>query len=304
MRIIVLYNPVSGRGIACKAAGEITQALLQEGNDVELIPTQKGDPHHWLVPKLAAHLDAVVIVGGDGTLRSIASALVSTDVPIYHAPSGTENLFATSMGMSSNPKTVLAWVKQRGTTLLDTATANGEFMLLMASVGFDASIVVDLAKHRGASITHASYVMPFVRQLLRWNPPELSIQVDGKLVVEATHGWAMVANSSAYALGANPVGDAVMTDGKLDLLFLPFKSRWHLLLWLWRLLRGVHTKHTDSVIAKGNRVVVHSADDAPWQLDGDPCQPTKTMTIECIPASLLVLQQTVAVDDNACDCID
>ena len=38
-------------------------------------------------------------------------------------------------------------------------------------------------------------------------------------------GWAIVANSKAYARGLNPARDANITDGKLDVVFLPLKGR-------------------------------------------------------------------------------
>ena len=77
MRVLVAYNPVSGRGVAKKLGADISDVLLHEGCDVELVPTQADDPQNWLEPRLK-QIDRVVAVGGDGTLRSIASCLVGT----------------------------------------------------------------------------------------------------------------------------------------------------------------------------------------------------------------------------------
>ncbi|MBC8522851.1 NAD(+)/NADH kinase, partial [PVC group bacterium] len=153
MRVLVAYNPVSGRGVANKLSGEISMLLLKEGCDVELLATQADDPQKWLAPRLQ-QIDSVVAIGGDGTLRSIASCLVDTGIPVYHAASGTENLFAKSMRMSNDPAEVTRAVLNGDISKIDTATANGEFLLLMTSVGFDAEVVADLAEHRGQSITH------------------------------------------------------------------------------------------------------------------------------------------------------
>jgi len=304
MRVMVLYNPVSGRGHACQSAGAIAEAFLQTQCDVELIPTQATAPEVWLIPALTFEPEAVVVVGGDGTLRQIASALVSSEIPIYHAPSGTENLFATSMGMTADPQLVVASVMQNSVISIDTATANGSFMLLMASVGFDAAIVADLAKHRGESITRMSYVMPFIRQSLRWDPPELTIHVDGECIVRARHGWVIVANDSAYACGSNPARNADISDGELDVLFVPFRKRLMALRWLWRLANGTHIRHSDAVNARGKEVIVRSTSDSPWQIDGDPVCDTAEMDIKCTPASLVVLQQTVTIDDSTGNSVD
>jgi len=299
MRAMVLYNPISGRGIACQLAGEISEALLKAQVDVEFLPTQEVDPKQWLAPKLQAKPDAVVVVGGDGTLRLVASALLNSGIPVYHAASGTENLFAKSMSMSSSPVDVIAAVLGGESSVIDTATANGSFMLLMASVGFDAAVVADLANHRGSSITHFSYLIPCIRQFLRWNPPTISIRVDGEEMVTGQRGWAVVANSKAYARGLNPAKDADMTDGLLDVVFLPVTGRIRLLQWVRRLRNGTHLQHSHAMCTRGTSVHVQTQSPAVWQIDGDPIGETTEMRCSIAPATLSVLQKSVAVDDGA-----
>jgi diacylglycerol kinase (ATP) len=291
MRVQVLYNPVSGRGKACHLAVAIAQKFLQSTCEVELIPTQVDDPQKWLTPKLAFKPDAVIVVGGDGTLRQVASVLVGTTIPVYHVGSGTENLFAKSMNTNnSTPESISSSVIQSESMKIDTATANGEFMLLMASVGFDAAVVTDLAETRGNSITHFSYIMPCVRQLLKWNPPELTIVIDGKKLVSNKKGWAVVANSKQYARGLNPARNANITDGKLDVVFLPLKGRLSLFKWVRLAHRGTHLHHQDVIYASGCEIEVSTSSPAPWQLDGDGVGDATEMKLVCVPKSLCVLQ--------------
>ena len=289
MRAMVLYNPISGRGIACQLAGEISKALLQVHVDVEFLPTQAGDPTEWLTPKLQTKPDAVVVVGGDGTLRLVAGALIDSDIPIYHAASGTENLFAKSMSMSSTPVDVIAAVLAGESSVIDTASVNDSFMLLMASVGFDAEVVADLANHRGASITHFSYVLPCIRQFLCWKPPVISIQLDGKDMVTQQRGWAVIANSNAYARGLNPAKDADIADGLLDVVFLPMTGRFRFLQWVRRLRSGMHLQHPKALCLQGARVQVQTQSSASWQIDGDPVGETTEMEVVCNARSLRVL---------------
>lgn len=288
MRTMILYNPVSGRGRAGKLAGDITEMLLRTPCDVELIPTQKDDPMQWLKPRLQCPPDAVVVVGGDGTLRQAASVLAGTKIPVYHAASGTENLFSKSMGMIAQLEVVVETILHGETQSIDTAIANGEFMLLMASVGFDAAVVADLAAHRGSSITHFSYILPCVRQLLHWNPPTISITVDGEEVVTNTTGWAVVANSKQYARGLNPARNASVIDGELDIVFLPLNGRLRLFKWLRWMKRGTHLHHPEAIYVTGKQVVVKTSEPSPWQVDGDPAGECSEMKLSCAPNSLLV----------------
>jgi len=291
MRVVILYNPISGRGKACKMAYAIAEKCIQTTCEVEIIATRLGDPQNWLKPMLESTPSAVIVVGGDGTLRQVASVLNGTTIPVYHAGSGTENLFAKSMNTNNaSPKNIFESVLNGSSIEIDTATANGDFMLLMASVGFDATVVTDLANNRGSSITHFSYIMPFVRQLLIWNLPEISVVVDGETLVSNKVGWAVVANSKQYARGLNPARNASITDGKLDVVFLPLRGRLSLLKWLLHTYRGTHLHHSDVVHATGFEIEVRTTEPAPWQLDGDGIGDATKMKLACVPKSLWVLQ--------------
>ena len=290
MRVMVIYNPISGRGKSSKLALAIADLLLRLPSDVELVQTLPSPPEIWLKPKMQCNPDAVVVVGGDGTLRQVASILVGTDIAVYHAACGTENLFANSMGMFSPPEVVIASIEDGKTKTIDTATANGEFMILMASVGFDAGVVMDLAKHRGTSITHLSYIAPILRQLFNWNPPKISIAVDGEELVTNKTGWAVIANSKAYARGLNPARDASVTDGKLDVVFLPLKGRYSVWKWIRLMKRGTHLHHPDAIYSRGKTISVQTIEPSPWQIDGDPAGDATEMNITCVPKSLCVLE--------------
>ncbi|MDP7009127.1 MAG: diacylglycerol kinase family protein [Phycisphaerales bacterium] len=291
MRVLVAYNPVSGRGVANKLAGDISASLLAANCDVELLPTEAGSPRDWLEPRLK-QIDRVVAVGGDGTLRSVASCLVGTGIPVYHAASGTENLFAKSMRMSNEPKEVTNTILNGDISRIDTASANSEFLLLMASVGFDADVVADLSKNRGKSITHMSYLMPCIRRFIDFSVPEISIKVDDVQVLEKQKGWVVVANSPAYARGLNPARNASMTDGRLDLVFLPIHSRRSLISWIFRVKRGAHLHHDNSVELRGHTIEIKPSEPACWQLDGDAPEGEITEKLEIVsqPTSLTIIR--------------
>ena len=131
--------------------------------------------------------------------------------------------------------------------------------------------------------------MPIIRQLFHWKVPELTIRVDGDEIVSSQKGWAVVANSKAYAGGLNPARDASVHDGQLDVVFLPLRGRRCLWKWIRLMKRGTHVHHPEAIYSRGKTISVQTTEPSPWQIDGDPAGEAREMKFVCVPNSLYVL---------------
>lgn len=269
MHVIVVFNPISGRGAGRHHAAAIGEVLAERGHVAELVPSETGDAARWLGERLAS-VDTVVVVGGDGTVRSVAGVVADSDAAVVHVPSGNENLFARHFGMSADPGEVVATVERGQRWNVDMAAANGETMLLMASVGLDAEIVAEVAARRGDSVSNWLYVRSAIACARRCTPPQCTIVVDGEEVVSNARGWCVVANSPEYGGRVNPAPMAKMDDGLLDVVFFPACSSLGVLRWMNRCRRGRQMQHGDVVHAIARRdVEVTLGEPAVFQIDGD-----------------------------------
>ena len=95
-RIWILANPTAGRGRGNAVAAAVASRLRGNGCDVEV---------ETRVPEAAGYdgrPDAVVVVGGDGTLRAAVERLVSlygeNAPPVLPVPMGTANLMGQYLG--------------------------------------------------------------------------------------------------------------------------------------------------------------------------------------------------------------
>ena len=270
MRVVILSNPISGRGTADRAAQQARAGLEAAGIEVDLAETP-ADPGHVDLSRRVEGAAALVVAGGDGTVRIAAAAAIGADVPLWHLPCGTANLFARAWGMPRDPEALLAAVRAGRVRRVDACEANGEPFVLMASIGYDAEIVYDLARRRGRAITSRSYLGPMWRQLGSWRPPSLAVRVDGEPLVEARTGLVVVANFREYMWGLNPATEAVMDDGLLDVVFFPVRSRRELVGWLLKCARRRHLGDGRLVTGRGRIVEITCLEHAQrYQLDGDP----------------------------------
>lgn len=275
MRILLLYNPIAGRGRGRVSARRLSAVLADNAHDVAVHETRLAPTDDWLDPLLADR-EVLVVVGGDGAVRMASPAAARAGTPIYQYPHGTENLFAREFGMTRSPARLVEAIGKGRIERVDMARADGQRFLLMASVGFDAEVIHDLARRRAGRISHLSYIVPMVRQLASWSPPRLSIEVDGVPVVDGEAGFVVVANSRQYARRFDPASRAVMTDGRLDVAFFPTANRRSLVGWAWRCARGTQVDDPRLVYRTGCEIVIGCDPPRRFQLDGDPPAPGGT----------------------------
>lgn len=266
-RVVLLYNPASGRGKAERFTRALTNALAADG--WATVPTAVGPSEPAPDYESAS---AVVVIGGDGTVHHAAPGIAESGLPMVIAPMGTENLLARELQMPATVDAVRAALNAGNTSSIDLPTVNGVGFLVMCSVGLDAAVVAEVGAQRAGTIRKSSYVGPVCRQILRPTLPALRVTVDGETVVDGERGTLVVANCRRYAVGLNPCKDASMTDGLLDVAFYPMRHslsgiRWALLSWMRRQDRA-----KGFVSARGSRIEIDSDDDqsVPVQVDGEP----------------------------------
>jgi len=293
VRVAILYNPRAGKGRGAAFVPKVALALSGAGHESREVDvtTAAGE-----VPALLEWAQAVVIVGGDGTLHHTLPALVRTPRPVYHAAMGTENLFAREFGHVPDAKRVAAAVSRGETRTIDIASlavpggkAPPTLFAIMASVGPDASIIHRLSGARSGPIRHASYVRPFLRELVSPRVPVVSVSIDGRVIVDGRSGMVVVANMRQYALRLDPAPSADPADGLLDVVFIPGRSLPAIVLVLgaWRL-----GGRSEVIAARGRSVELGTSGDACLQLDGEggaqatvlvkiPSTQPRTCAVEC-----------------------
>lgn len=98
--IAVVSNPSAGKGRG-RASAEVALARLRDlHGDVRAYEgASAADSRTLVVAALAARPDALVIVGGDGTLSTVLDLVCAEQVPIALVPSGTGNDLARALSL-------------------------------------------------------------------------------------------------------------------------------------------------------------------------------------------------------------
>src|SRR5262245_9796591 len=98
-RVLIFANPIAGKGRARRLAERIRARLSLERFDVELCFAKPDKMPDSVCTDPAGNLAAIVI-GGDGTLRAVATRLLRPDMPpLLVVPMGTANLMGKHLGI-------------------------------------------------------------------------------------------------------------------------------------------------------------------------------------------------------------
>jgi diacylglycerol kinase family enzyme len=267
-----------------------------------------------------AGADVVASLGGDGTVRAVASALVGTDVALGLLPGGTGNLLARNLGVpvGSLEEAARALVEGRdrridvgAVRLADAlpepessrATKDSpagvaddeEVFLVMAGLGLDGEIMADTDETVKEAVGWVAYVLAATRKLSgRGFPVEVRAR-GGEGVVGAPeesvvrHAQAVIiGNCGTLQGGVELMPEAVVDDGVLDAVVLAPQGAFG-----WAsVLVDVATRHRagrrrlDRLVAPDLTVLARRAVEA--EIDGDPVGPHRAMTARALPGALVV----------------
>jgi diacylglycerol kinase family enzyme len=285
-----MLNPASGRGRAVRAADRACAEFVRAG----LVPVRIAlDAPEEDVRSSVAGARAVVVVGGDGTVRSLASRMAGSGVPIAIVPTGTENLAARAFGFRCSLRRLARAVVRGSRRQVDL----GEVMVpgraphafvVMASAGFDAEVVARVQAGRNGPISHRTYLRPILRAIGAWEAPWIEVRSAARN--DAFAGTVVIANARQYALGMNPAREADPSDGALEAVALAARSGAGMLGWVARCLLRLPLPPEARL---GRAAAWQLAFDRPvhLQADGDPVPggPAREATVRVHPGATCLL---------------
>ncbi len=184
----------------------------------------------------------VVAVGGDGTLNTVAAALLGKPVAMGVVPRGTFNYVARSHGIPLDPLEAARLLVHGEPTAVRVGQVNGEPFLVNASVGLYPELLRDREAFKARhGRTRAVALWAALRTLVRDHPRlDLSIQADGQAPRAVRVSTLFIGNNALQLadLGlpeAQAVGGAAPANGALAALALRAFRPGEL---LWLALRG------------------------------------------------------------------
>jgi diacylglycerol kinase family enzyme len=253
-RFLLVENPTAGRG-ANPLAARVLASLRARGATLIKLEEAGG-----------ADADALLAVGGDGTVRALVPEAVRRGLPVGLVPAGTGNVLAHEIACPRTPEALADLLVDGPAVAIETARANGVPFLLMAGAGFDGHVIARLDTSLKQRVGKAAYCAPVLRALAG-TPAALSLTLDG---VSYEASWAILTRACCYG-GAFRLAPAanLLQPGFVAVLFHG-ASRARRFAQLMGLARGRLALRGDVTMVPCRRATVRCATPVPVEVDGDP----------------------------------
>lgn len=180
-----------------------------------------------------------IAVGGDGTLKSVAEAIVNHGGILGIIPSGTGNDFMKSLNISKNLSDNIDRILMKKIKPIDYGLANDRFFINVASIGFDADVAVRTEPIKKTVKSNLAYVLGLIKSFFLYK----NIEVEN--ISENTEDRSFlfaIANGKYYGGGFQIAPDADLDDGYLDVVFANNINKFQVLTLIPSILKANHIR--------------------------------------------------------------
>lgn len=277
---LIIINPRSGTRHKGRVIKHAVEAMLNAGWNVETRMTEAAGHATELAARAAADgVEAVVAMGGDGTVNETARALCNTSSTLGIIPMGSGNGLARHLNIPMEPLEAIKVIARGKQQECDYCTVNNKPFFCTFGMGFDAAVSNRFASRpdqRGL----INYLRAGIEEFVGYRSEEYVISADNETLTEKAFVIACC-NAAQYGNNAFIAPKASVTDGLMDVTVL------HSGTWLSQALNGIDM--LIGAIHNGARartfqtrhVTIRRSKPGPVHIDGDPAIMGTRLEVRC-----------------------
>jgi len=287
MKILVIVNPMAGGGRTLRLLPKIRHWLSESPHEFSFNTTRSPDEMRSEIMKAPAQgINALLLIGGDGTVHQALPAIAETNIPFGFLPCGRGNDFARNIGLLSKLQKSCSLPSNPSFHQVDLPRINNIPFVAVAYVGFDAEVNELANEGKGYFGGTLGYIVCVTKALKSFKPFEVEITIDGDTWRERVM-MVTVANAPFYGGGMKIAPDANMNDGVLDICIVKEISKLELLWEFPKVFKGTHIYHPRIMIKSGRRIRLTSDEPRNIYADGE--------YVGHLPADCTIGNQTIHI---------
>ncbi len=284
-RIYCIVNPASG---GAGGHGPLRQAKALAGHDVTWLETTEDDPGPGQTRQaIDGEAGAIIVLGGDGTVRAALEEAAGSGIPLAVVPAGTGNLLASNLGIPDDAHEALEVAVTGRDRKLDVGYVNDEAFVVMAGTGVDAAMIGDTNPTVKRWLGKLAYIKSALVHLRDAQFP-VTVEVDGREAFAGSASSVLVANMGKVMAGVDLFPDGAPDDGRLDGAVVRSDGLWDWARLAVRVLLRRRGRSEQMVPFGGREMVVRLDRPRPYQVDGEPRPATDELRFRLDPGALIL----------------
>jgi YegS/Rv2252/BmrU family lipid kinase len=309
LRVLLVHNPTAGGGRAGRLVPEVAARLAADGVEAEQHETRSLEDARLAACQAATSVDAVVAVGGDGTVGACAAGLADATpgapggsggppgwspggsgvrAALGVVPAGGGNDAARSFGLpADDPLAAAGLLTRLRRRPADLAYVAGRAYLNVAGAGFDSEVNRIANQYLGWAGNRPRYVGAVLAELVLGRTAQFRLSLDGQAL--EPRGWLVaVANGPSYGGGMRVAPQASLADGLLEVVVIHDIGKLEFLRTFPKVFSGRHVEHPAVAVHRATHVELDADRPLAVYADGEPVGALPA-TFEVRPAAITVL---------------
>jgi YegS/Rv2252/BmrU family lipid kinase len=297
MRCKLIVNPTSGAWDIRREIPTVLNHLEDHGWATKLYYTERPGEATKLARQAAEdQLDAVLVVGGDGTINEVANGLAESQVALGVLPGGTGNVWAKELGLPTrSPRHLLPLVDSIRTLVpgstrrIDLGHINGRYFLQWTGIGLDAEVTyaMEPRTRRQRRLGTISYLVAGVTAAKQMVGTRTRIWIDDERIYRRAI-LIVISNSQLYGGKVRIAADARLDDALLDVNVFAGTGFASAIRAALGVITGLHVRDPRHSFYRGGKIRLETDKPMAVHVDGEPFG---TTPVEChvVPGALTVL---------------
>lgn len=298
-KLFYLVNPISGTKKKAALKSAIQKRNTEEGLSFEISETRIDGDYSYLPGLIRKEkITDIVICGGDGSVSTVTSNLLNTDVAVGIIPTGSGNGLALAAGIPYATNRALDIIIKGHSSLIDGFRINDQFSCMMCGIGNDAQVAHDFAltKVRGLK----TYLKISALNYFKSKPYSFTIEMKNKSTMLDAF-FITIANSNQFGNHVTIAPRASLNDGLLDIVIVRKMNKMILPFSLLNQISGANkfselhnlSNNKNIVYFQTNEMVIINKNNAPLHIDGEPQPYTEKIDIKILPNAFRLLQPSL-----------
>ncbi|PKL25620.1 MAG: diacylglycerol kinase [Spirochaetae bacterium HGW-Spirochaetae-3] len=302
-RILVILNPVAGKGTAGERLPEIERLMSASGLAFDISLTERvGHATEIAAGAGAAGYDVVIAAGGDGTVNEVVNGLMAArstgrPVPVLAAFSvGRGNDFAYGADLPGTLEECVAVLVAGERRVMDVGLVKGgdypggKYFANGIGVGFDTIVGLEAAKMKRVH-GFMAYVLGALKTFLIFpDAPFIRLVYDGQ-AVEQRSTQVSIMNGKRMGGTFFMAPDAENHDGRFELCVAERLNRREMIDLMVRYTKGTQAGHAKITMMSASSLTITAPDGGLIvHADGETvCVDGRSLEVECLAGALTII---------------